>query len=262
MKPLKEVTVQGVKLSYRVAGQGSMKVLFIHGALGSSMAWVFQLRMAEEEGFEALAPDLPGHGGSSDLQGEVDIAYLAGLMKSFLEVLGVEEAVVVGHSMGGAIAMTLAAEAPRRVKGLALANTGAKLGVLPEILEGLSRDYRRTVEEVIAPMSFAYTVDKALLEASIAEMMKVPPHVAYRNFKACNAFDFRDRLSEVKVPTLILVGSEDKLTPVKWAEYLHKHIAGSRLVVVEGAGHASMLEKPKEFNEALRSFLRSLEGSK
>ncbi|RLF13418.1 MAG: alpha/beta hydrolase, partial [Thermoprotei archaeon] len=77
-----------------------------------------------------------------------------------------------------------------------------------------------------------------------------------------NAFDFRDRLSEVKVPTLILVGSEDKLTPVKWAEYLHKHIAGSRLVVVEGAGHASMLEKPKEFNEALRSFLRSLEGSK
>jgi len=89
-------------------------------------------------------------------------------------------------------------------------------------------------------------------------MLRVPRRVALRNFKACDGFDLRGRLGDVEAPTLIIAVSDDKLTPVKWAEYLRDNIKGSRLVVIEGAGHASMLEKPKEFNEALINFIQGL----
>ncbi|RLF16554.1 MAG: alpha/beta hydrolase [Thermoprotei archaeon] len=257
-RALKYVDADGVKVSYRESGGGEPVVVFVHGALGSSLTWVYQLKAAKEGGFKALALDLPGHGESEDLVGEVDIARLAEIVEKFMDALGVERAVLVGHSMGGAIAMTMAVDHPQRLSGLVLANTGAKLGVLPEILEGLEKDYQRTVAEVIAPLAFSRRTDPKLVEASIAEMLKVPLHVALRNFKACNSFDLRSKLGEVRAPTLIIAGDEDRLTPLKWAEYLRNNIEGARLKVIEGCGHIAMLEKPLEFNRALMDFLARL----
>jgi len=256
---LGEVEVEGVKLAYREAGYGCPCMVLIHGALGSSLSWIHQLKMAECGGLRALALDLPGHGGSWDVEdGCETIADLAKLVEGFIEALGLEPAVLVGHSMGGAVALTIAVQSPRLVEALVLANTGAKLGVLKEILEGLEHDYERAVVELIAPMAFSPSASKELVEASIKEMLMVPQRVALRNFKACDSFDLRGRLGNVEAPTLIIASSDDKLTPVKWAEYLRDNIKGSRLVVIEGAGHASMLERPREFNEALANFLRGL----
>lgn len=255
---MKKVSVRGLTAYYRDAGVDSLKVVFIHGALGSSLAWIFQLKIAEEEGFSAVAPNLIGHGGSSDVEDGVDISYLSHFVGEFMDALDIKKAVVVGHSMGGAIAMTLAVETPERVEGLVLANTGARLRVLPELFEGLKSNFKRTVEEIIAPMSFSSKTSKAIIDLSVKEMLNTPPHVAYRNFKACDSFNITDRLNEVKVPTLIIAGREDRLAPAKLAEDLHRRIASSKLVIVEESGHATMLERPEEFNEALTSFFSSI----
>lgn len=249
------VEASGLRIAYREAGSGPCSV-FIHGALGSSLSWIYQLREAERIGVRALALDLPGHGGSEDLGLEqVRIEDYASVVRGFIQALGLERPLVVGHSMGGAVALSLAIDHPDLVGALVLANTGARLRVAREIIEGLERDYEGAVVGTIAPLAFAPGAPRQLVEESIKEMLRVPKRVALRNFKACSLFDVRGRLSEVRAPALIVAGSEDRLTPVKWAAYLHEGIAGSELRVIEGAGHAAMLERHREFNEALLSFV-------
>ncbi|MCX8204616.1 MAG: alpha/beta hydrolase [Candidatus Nezhaarchaeota archaeon] len=251
------VEVSGLRLTYREAGVGPCSVL-VHGALGSSFSWIYQLREAGRLGVRAVALDLPGHGGSQDLHGQACIEDYAAVVKGFIRALGLERPLVIGHSMGGAVALSLAISDPDLVGGLVLVNTGARLRVMREILEGLERSYEETVVKLIAPLAFAPSAPKWLVEASIKEMLKVPQRVAIRNFKACSLFDMRSRLSEVNAPTLIVAGSEDRLTPIKWAAYLHEGIKGSELRVVEGAGHVTMLEKHEVFNQILLSFTSRL----
>ncbi|PCN49941.1 hypothetical protein B6U99_07115 [Candidatus Geothermarchaeota archaeon ex4572_27] len=130
--------------------------------------------------------------------------------------------------------------------------------MMPEILKRLDEDYEGAIRGLIAPLAFSSRADPRLVEASIAEMLRVPRHVAIRNFRACDGFDVRHRLGEVRAPTLIIAGSEDRLTPIKWAEELHRGVAGSTLRVIDGCGHVSMLERPREFNEALVEFTSRL----
>lgn len=255
LPPASTVEASGLRLAYRAAGSGPCCVL-VHGALGSSLSWIYQLREAGRLGLRALALDLPGHGDSQDVpSGEVRIEDYATIVGDFIRSLGLERPVVVGHSMGGAIALHLALAEPALVGGLVLAHTGARLRVAREIMEGLERDYEEAVSKVIAPLAFSPSTPKWLVEASIREMLKVPQRVALRNFRACDQFDLRGRLGEIAAPTLIVAGGDDRLTPVKWAAYLHENIRGSELRVIEGAGHASMLERPREFNEALQGFI-------
>jgi pimeloyl-ACP methyl ester carboxylesterase len=82
--------------------------------------------------------------------------------------------------------------------------------------------------------------------------------VIYNDFLACNQFDIRNRLSEIKLPTLVVCGEEDQLTPVKYSKYLHEAVTGSRLVLIPRAGHMVMSEQPDPFNRALLSFLETL----
>lgn len=254
------VEASGLRIAYREAGSGLCSV-FIHGALGSSLSWIYQLREAERMGVRALALDLPGHGGSEDLGLEqVRIEDYASVVADFIQALGLERPLVVGHSMGGAIALSLAVDRPGLVGALVLANTGARLKVAREIIEGIERDYEGAVVRVIAPLAFSPSAPRGLVEESIREMLRVPRHVALRNFKACSIFDARGRLGEVRAPTLIVAGSEDRLTPVKWAARLHEGIAGSELRVIAGAGHATMLERHREFNEALLSLINKCAG--
>jgi pimeloyl-ACP methyl ester carboxylesterase len=159
--------------------------------------------------------------------------------------------------MGGAVVLQLALDPPPGLSGLALVGTGAKLAVTRAIFQMLREDTEAFVQS-IDRFAFSQATPPALRERFIRVTRQCPPSVTYNDFQACDHFDIRDRLSEVKLPTLVLCGDEDQLTPVKYSRYLHETITGSRLVLIPRAGHMVMIEQPELFNRALASFLDSL----
>ncbi|MEM2865779.1 MAG: alpha/beta hydrolase [Candidatus Hadarchaeales archaeon] len=245
--------VGGLKVFYERDGEG-FPVYLLHGAILTHSLWRPQLEALRGK-YLAIAPDLPGHGGSDPLP-EASIKGYAEVVAGMMEALGTEEAVVVGHSMGGAVALQLALDHPEKVKSLVLANTGAKLGVSPLLLEMLRENFRGALEVGWKSMLGRKGRRRdAELEGLKLEMEGTRPEVGVADFEACNAFDCRSRLSEIKKPTLILGGTEDMLTPVWYHEYLHQHIQGSSLVILREVGHLSMVEDPASFNSALLDFL-------
>jgi len=203
-----------------------------------------------------IAPDLPGHGETGGAGGQRIEEYVAWLA-ALLDAAGLTRAVLGGHSMGGAVAQRLALAHPERVEALVLVGTGARLRVLPRILE-LCRD--APVEGARLVGSLAYsprTPAGAVVEAERA-LRDTPALVLLGDFLACDRFDAMAEVAGLRVPTLVLVGRDDRLTPPKYALFLAATIPGARLVEVDGAGHFPQLEQPAAVNTALRGFLAAL----
>lgn len=177
----------------------------------------------------------------------------------FIKALRLNAAVLVGHSMGSAIALRAAIRFPKRVLGLGLLGSGARLRVAPAILEG-AFDPARAPEAIrlVTDLSFAPQAPERLKELASRRMAETRPAVLYGDFMACDTFDVTDQLSKISMPTLILCGLEDKMTPLKGSEFLRDHIAGARLETVADAGHMLMLERPDLAAERLADFLNSI----
>ncbi len=231
------------------------KILFIHGAGGTSASWYFQKEYLKSLA-EVVLVDLPGHGRSIGDGCQAIEDYVESVREALLQAAP-EGCYVAGHSMGGAIAMSLALAYPDLVKGLVLVGTGARLRTLPEILEGILKDKENTVRSVIR-FAFSKKASPRLVETGFNEMMQSRKEIIYGDFYACNRFDVMEKLGEIDMPTLILCGTDDLLTPSGYSEYLNREIRGSELVLVEDAGHMVMLEKPEETNRAIGSFLTRL----
>ena len=230
-------------------------VVFVHGSGASHRVWGAQAR-ALGEITRAVALDLPGHG-RSDPPGRDSMDAYRDVVLGLLDALGLDRAVIVGHSLGGGIAQTLALSHPDRVAGLGLVGTGARLRVLPQILDGVLNDPGATAEFVI-DHSYAPGLDAAMRERASAEFRDCPAQVTHGDFAACNAFDLMARVSEIHAPALLICGRADQMTPIKYSEYLASKIPNARLVVVEGAGHSVMIEQPEAVNRALVEFMRTL----
>jgi pimeloyl-ACP methyl ester carboxylesterase len=156
--------------------------------------------------------------------------------------------------MGGAIALTLALDHPEDVGALVLVDTGAKLGVVPELVEGLRGQPLRTVEKIITPMSFhSLSLDVAREGRSALSISNLS--VFLNDYLACDGFDIRKRLPQVAARTLIICGEGDRMTPPKWSHYLNANITSSSSFFIRGAGHMVPLEKPQACAELLQSFL-------
>jgi len=239
---------------YSEVGFDSSKfnLVFVHGAGGSHKNWLSQIRHFSR-GYNALALDLPGHG-DSEGEGAESIAEYRDFVKAFLEALGLEKPVLVGHSMGGAITQSFALAYPELLKGIALVGTGAKLRVSPKILDALQGDPQAAVE-LICQWGYSPSAEPELLKKGKTELLKASIRVIERDFRACDAFDIMLEVKDIRVPTLLICGANDQLTPVKYTHFLHNHIQGSTLTIVPGASHFVMLEKPEEFNRALEAFL-------
>ncbi len=231
-------------------------VVFLHGAGGHHLYWPPQVRRLP--GQRIIALDLPGHGKSAGT-GYHTIERYAGELADFVRSIGVSTAILVGHSMGGAIALHMALEYPRHVLGLCLVGTGAKLRVAPALL-GASADPERFHEVIalIRTLSFAPQSSPRLQEMATARMTEVRPSVLHGDFLACNAFDVTTRLEEIAVPTLIICGTEDRMTPPWYSEFLKTHIAGSAMELVPDAGHMVMLEQPEAVAGHVERFLNSI----
>lgn len=232
---------------------GSPPLVLIHGSGGSRLHWPPQLRRLPN--YRVFGLDLPGHGDSPG-NGETTINGYVKRVVEWLDEQRIESAVLAGHSMGGAIAMTAALEEPDRVAGLVLVGTGGRLRVTEEILQA-SADPDRLKEtvEVVTAWSFADQTPEKLVTLAKMRMMEIQSEVIHGDFTACNQFDILDRLAEIQIPSLILCGEQDRLTPLKYARYLDEHIPESTLVLIEGAGHMVMLERPLEVAEAVENFL-------
>lgn len=229
-------------------------VVFIHGAGGTHQHWLYQVR--DLPCSPSYVPDLPGHGrsegpapGSIQAHGDWLIA--------FLDATGLERAVLVGHSMGGAIALDVALRYPARVSGLGLVATGARLRVASAILDGIQQDTEAAVR-LICQWAFGPEAPQEMVRLGRRQMSATPPDVLYSDFAACNTFDIRDHLGEIATPTIVLAGTHDRLTPAKYAVYLRDHISDAGLCLIEGAGHMVMIERPSAVVQALAALLKRL----
>ena len=255
------ITVNGEALHYQfhhgAPRAGSAPLVLLHGAGGNLMHWPGELRRLP--GHAVFALDLPGHG-KSDGRGRGEIGAYAEVVRGFTEALrpeGMPPCVLIGHSMGGAIALEFALRYRARLAGLILVGTGARLRVAPQILTGILNDFRGTTA-LLAQWAHGEYVDPNLLRLYTRRLREVSPEIIHDDFAACVAFDRRADVSRITAPTLILCGDADRMTPVKFGQYLHEQVAGSQLVVVPGAGHMVMLEQPAAVSEAVAYFLTSL----
>ncbi|MBI5582327.1 MAG: alpha/beta hydrolase [Deltaproteobacteria bacterium] len=226
-------------------------VLF-HGAGGSSQTFLQQLRPLDRV-MNVLAVDLPGHGATPGPGRDVISAYADWVEEAFSS-FSVPVFFLGGHSMGGAIAQELALRSWPRIRGLILIATGAELRVSAKIIAGLAKEPEPTLAQ-INKWCFSPEADPQLLRQSLELLQQTPIQVIYNDFQACNRFDRSENALTITLPTLILVGERDVMTPPAFAEALQKQILHSKLVQVPGAGHLVMLEKPKEVNQAIEAFI-------
>jgi pimeloyl-ACP methyl ester carboxylesterase len=241
-------------LFYTVSRRGGPALILIHGAGGSHLHWPAALRRMP--GATVYAVDLPGHGRSEGPGREHIEDYVADIVR-FMDAVGVSRGVLVGHSMGGAIAQMTALMAPERVAGLVLVGTGARLRVAPALLDGILQDARGALA-LITEWAWGPEADPAMVARGRQMMARVNPRVVWGDFAACDRFDIRERVGEITAPALVITGSEDRMTPPKFGQWLAERIPGARFVLVEGAGHMVMLEKPDQVASAVREWLKAV----
>ena len=238
----------------RQAGEaGDVPLLLVHGAGGTLTHWPPHLRRLP--GRTVIAPDLPGHGQSTGA-GLASIAEYGTWLVALLDALHIDRAVLAGHSMGGAIVLDVARRFPARVAALALLATGPTLRVAPALLDGLRSDFAATTAR-IARLAYSRTVADEPVAAYAAQLQTVDPALLVADFQACNAFDVREQLAAVTAPTLILVGTEDRMTPPALSRALHAGLPDSTLTILDGAGHMLMLEQEAAVMAELDTFLKT-----
>ncbi|OGP85849.1 MAG: hypothetical protein A2Z08_01900 [Deltaproteobacteria bacterium RBG_16_54_11] len=235
--------------------EGKDSLVFIHGAGGSRTSWRLQDDYFSRA-FNCFIMELPGHGAAQG-QGAQEVKDYTLWIKGALDELKLSSPFVIGHSMGGAIAMDLAMRFPALPKGLVLASTGARLRTVPDILDGIEKAFSETVA-LICESSFAQDAPEELRRFAVAEMMKNSPGVLHGDFTACDRFDIMEQVQAIGKPTLVICGDQDVLTPIKYSRFLADKIAGARLEIVKGAGHLVMLERAEEFNKKLEAFFWSV----
>jgi pimeloyl-ACP methyl ester carboxylesterase len=161
--------------------------------------------------------------------------------------------------MGGAIAQWIAVNHPDRVQGLILIGTGARLPVNLTLIEDLAdaNVYAATVDN-ICRWSFSIHTDPRIVKSIKEKMLKTRPSVMQGDFRACDAFDLRAQLDQIQVPTLIVVGEMDKMTPLRFSEELEAGIQDAELIILPQTGHMLPVEKPQSLVELVRTFMKKV----
>jgi len=270
--------LHGHRVSYRVAGEGPV-VLLIHGITGDSRQWD-QIVPQLADRNTVLAPDLLGHGQSAKPRGDYSLGAYAASLRDLLILLGHRRATVVGHSLGGGIAMQFSYEYPVFCERLVLVDSG---GLGPEV-HSLLRAATLPGSELVLPLiahSRLHVVGEAIGQAlgrlglelghDLGEMTR--GYASLSDAEARRAFlhtlravidlagqrvDATDRLYLAQmIPTLIVWGRRDPLIPVKHATVAHRGMPGSRLEIFDEAGHFPQLDDPVRFARVLIEFIES-----
>lgn len=254
-----DISIRGRVIGYGAKPEpfdrSALSVIFIHGSGGDREDWSAQLEGLSDL-VNVLALELPGHG-ASEPPSEPSVDAYTGWVVDFSEALGLERVVVVGCSLGSAVALSMGLSPRPWLKGLGLVGSGARLRVHPAFLEGLLKDKEKALD-MLTDYAIRNNPDETFRTVIREKFRRCAPEVIHSDLSACNAFDVMKEVGRISLPTWILVGEEDKLTPVKYSQFLHDGIPGSRLHTVSHAGHLAMVEQPAEFNRLLREFLSEI----
>jgi 3-oxoadipate enol-lactonase len=244
-----------MKLHHRVDGAGD-RVLVLSGSLGSTVEmWAPQIQALSTE-FRVVRYDHPGHGRSPLPEPGATADDLADGVLRLLDELRVERFSFCGLSLGGLVGMTLAVRAPQRLERLALCCTAAKIATPEHWTERVATVRRGGLEPIadaIVDRWFTPAVESATVRRYRAMLVATPPEGYARCCEVLGAFDARDRLGSIDVPTLVIAGSDDPVVSLDDAGELERGIRDSRLVVLSPAAHVANVERPDEFNRALLS---------
>ncbi len=234
-------------------------VVMLHGAGFDHSTWALHSRWFAHHGYSVLAPDLPGHGRSAGAPLKT-IAAMADWTAALLNAAGATKARLIGHSMGSLIALETAARHPDKVSGLGLIGTAAAMIVGPDLLKAAEANDIAAIDMVsIWGLGF-----KAELGGSLAPglwmhqgaqrtLQKCAPGVLHNDLAACNAYqNALAAAASVKVPTTVILGERDMMTPAKAGKTLAAAIPNARTIVLAGAGHMMTVEQPDELLAALR----------
>lgn len=233
----------------------------IHGSGVSASYWLNQVR-GLGKALRVVAVDLPGHGESDPVE-EASVEKYAEVAAGVLEVLGARPAIVAGHSLGGAVAIALAARRPDTVRALVLLSTCAKLppvdGSWERLLAYLPGALRKVLFFSMAKkILFAPGAPSRAVSLGMQELRACRPETILKDLEAAKTMDMTEPARRLDVPTLVLCGSRDRLTPPALSAQLGELIPRSRLRTIEGAGHMLLLEVPERVNREMLSFAGSV----
>jgi pimeloyl-ACP methyl ester carboxylesterase len=279
---IQHVSIHGHDMAYRMEGSGPA-LLLLHGIAGSSRTWRDVIPRLTDR-FTVIAPDLMGHGLSEKPVGDYSLGAFASGIRDLLEVLDIDHASVVGQSFGGGVAMQLAYQYPELCDRLVLVDSGG----LGREVNWMLRFMTLPGSEYLMPVIFPRFVrdwgdslfrsinDRGIRLSRITEMWSAYASLAESENRQAFARTIRavidpggqsvsamDRLYLASpMPTLIIWGDRDDIIPVSHAHAAHQAIPGSRLVVIEGAGHFPQIEAPEQFVNALVDFISSTEPAR
>jgi pimeloyl-ACP methyl ester carboxylesterase len=234
-------------------------VVFLHGAGLDHSVWALLSRWFAHHGWNVLAPDLPGHGRS---QGEAlqSIGAMAEWTAALIATANAGRVRLIGHSMGSLVALETAARHPHAIAGLGLIGTAAAMPVSSELLNAAKADDHAAIEMVSiwghgvhATRGGSLLPGLWMLGAAERLLERAGVGVLFKDLAACN--DYRDGLgsaAKVGVPVILILGERDLMTPAKAGKALAAAFANARVVILDGAGHLLMSERPDEVLEALR----------
>jgi len=253
-------------LAADVQGQGDTLVVFLHGIGGGRHIWTGSMQAVARRGFKAAAVDLPGYGDSLDA-GPATLANMTQQVAAFIDAQAAPRTVLVGHSMGGMVAQELVALPLCEVDALVLACTSAAFGkpggdwqqaFVAERLApldgglGMAAMAARLVPGMVSPNAPQRASDFAQ-----GVMARVPEATYRAALQSIVAFDRREALAAIDVPTLLLAGEHDRTAPPAVMQRMAERITGSRFTVLRDAGHIANVEQPQAFDAALIEFIES-----
>lgn len=262
------VDFDGAKVHYETEGSGK-NITLLHGITASLKYWCFQTEVLSKK-FRVIQIDHRGHGLSDGMMPKrvFTIQELAASAGSVLSALKVEKTILMGHSLGGITALQYALDNPDKIGALILADTASGIGSMTRgqklawRLAGAMRaaKYAHRFARKFALKKFALGSEASgwVLDWFLDESDTVNWAAAAKIARGLRKFDVSDRLGEIKCPTLIVCGEEDRLTPLRMSEFMHGRIKGSELKVIKGAGHCASAEKPEEFNRLMMGFLEKV----
>jgi pimeloyl-ACP methyl ester carboxylesterase len=269
--PTKYADVRGYATYYYYVGKTTLpdvvpdfsrgrKIILLHAAGSNGHSWHNQYDDLGKS-HSPVAPDLPGHGRTSGVEGLRTVRDYADFTAAFLDALKIDSAIIVGRSMGGAVAMDFALRYARRVQALVLVATAAKFNIPKERIDGwhavtMGRTGQPFTNDGYSPKTIADRPE--IIREGWGEQIRTDPRVRWTDMVACSQVDLRDQIAAIDKPTLILAGADDSITPPADAQFLKDKIKGSRLELIPDAAHNLTTEKPGEVNGAIQKFLSEL----
>jgi pimeloyl-ACP methyl ester carboxylesterase len=257
----RSLSIGGRRVSYLWRDGDAPTLVFIHGSGVSARYWSNQVRGAAGTA-RVVALDLPGHGESEDATAPSLVAYAEAAAR-LIDALRAWPVIAIGHSLGAAVAMTLAAGRPADVHGLVLLSGCARLPPVSVSAQWIWGSLPSSVRRVLFFLSaknllFAAGASPAAVALGMQELRACRPPTLAADVAMARSMDLTRAAGALRVPTLILCGSRDRVTPPALSRHLHATIAGAHLEIVEGAGHMLLIEAPAIVNRAIAAFASAI----